>query len=131
MEKPAPIVVTVFGAGSFGTAMAVVAARNGHTVRILARDPAQVATINKDHRNPKRLSDFVLPDNITATTDAAEALRDTALMIHAIPVQKSPDFLGTKPRCPHGQERGTGGCEWPPARPAQCPTKPPNAPRAC
>ena len=27
MEKPAPIVVTVFGAGSFGTAMAVVAAK--------------------------------------------------------------------------------------------------------
>ena len=93
-----PSVVTVFGAGSFGTAMAVVAARRGHQVRILARDPAQVAAINAAHRNPKRLSDFVLPDNITATTDPVEALRATALMIHAIPVQKSPDFLGAQPR---------------------------------
>ena len=78
------IVVTVFGAGSFGTAMAVVAARNGHVVRILARDAAQVETINREHRNPKRLSDFILPDSITATTNAAEALKDTSLMIHAI-----------------------------------------------
>jgi glycerol-3-phosphate dehydrogenase len=87
-------VVTVLGAGSFGTAMAVVAARKGHTVRLLARDPAQVAAINAEHRNPKRLSDFTLSPNITATTDPAEALRGTSLVIHAIPVQKSPEFLG-------------------------------------
>ena len=102
MEKPAPIVVTVFGAGSFGTAMAVVAARNGHTVRILARDPAQVATINKDHRNPKRLSDFVLPDNITATTDAAvSTISVTAKICPARPRQNRPNGSSAIKKAPN------------------------------
>jgi len=94
----APSVITVFGAGSFGTAMAVVAARKGHAVRILARDPVQVESINKQHRNSKRLSDFVLPDNVTATTDPVEALKGTTLIIHAIPMQRSLDFLGAPKR---------------------------------
>ena len=44
--KPAPMRIAVLGAGEFGTAMAYVAATNGHDVTVYARDPAQVAHIN-------------------------------------------------------------------------------------
>ncbi len=60
--------VTVIGAGAFGTAMAVICARNGHPVKMYARDQAQCEAINRVHANPKYLSEFTLPDIITATS---------------------------------------------------------------
>lgn len=85
--------ICVLGAGAFGTAMAVEAARNGHDVVIYARDQAQVAHINEHHRNPKALQDFDLPANLRATADLAAALSDAAIVIHALPAQLTPRFL--------------------------------------
>ncbi|KAJ1457966.1 NAD-dependent glycerol-3-phosphate dehydrogenase [Pelagophyceae sp. CCMP2097] len=92
-EMHAPKEICVLGAGAFGTAMAWCAARNGHRVRWFARDAVQVKQINETHRNPKYLSEFELPDNIVATTDAAEALRGCDLVILALPAQKTPDWI--------------------------------------
>ena len=61
--------VTVIGAGAFGTAMAVLCARNGHPVKMYARDQAQCDSINTVHINSKYLSEFTLPDIITATSN--------------------------------------------------------------
>jgi lactate dehydrogenase-like 2-hydroxyacid dehydrogenase len=44
-ENPDPKVICVLGAGSFGTAMAFVAARRGNKVRIYARNQEQVKLI--------------------------------------------------------------------------------------
>ncbi len=59
--------VAVLGAGNFGTAMAQIAARSGHTVSLYSRDRAQVDAINTTHRNPRYFSDFILPESISAT----------------------------------------------------------------
>lgn len=83
----------VLGAGSFGTAMAVICARNGHDTVIYARDAAQVEAINTTHTNPRALQDFELPQTVTATTDFAAAVENAAVIIHALPAQKTPDFL--------------------------------------
>eukprot|EP00486_Rosalina_sp_Unknown_P013234 CAMPEP_0201593826 /NCGR_PEP_ID=MMETSP0190_2-20130828/191329_1 /ASSEMBLY_ACC=CAM_ASM_000263 /TAXON_ID=37353 /ORGANISM="Rosalina sp." /LENGTH=103 /DNA_ID=CAMNT_0048053199 /DNA_START=11 /DNA_END=319 /DNA_ORIENTATION=+ len=46
--------IVVFGGGSFGTALATIAARKGHKVIILVRDENQAKSINEENINPKR-----------------------------------------------------------------------------
>src|SRR5262249_36869176 len=75
--------VAVIGAGSWGTALAMVAAHNQHYVRLWAREPEIAREINRARRNPFYLSDFELPDNIHATTSVEEAMNgaDVALLV--------------------------------------------------
>lgn len=41
-EEAAAVRVAVLGAGAFGTALAAIAARNGHSVTLFCRNPEQV-----------------------------------------------------------------------------------------
>ena len=43
--------VTVIGAGNWGTALAIHAARAGHDVRIWSRNDEVVESINREHTN--------------------------------------------------------------------------------
>ena len=85
--------VAVFGSGSFGTAMATLVARNGHSVKILTRRPEVAEGINQKHRNPAHLTAFELLPNITASTDAEEVLRDVEFIVHCVPLQATESFL--------------------------------------
>lgn len=85
--------VVVCGGGSFGTAMADVLARNGYPVSILVRKPWVRDEINQEHRNPKYLSEYLLPSNLTATISPEEAFLDAKLCVHAIPVQATREFV--------------------------------------
>jgi glycerol-3-phosphate dehydrogenase (NAD+) len=85
--------VVVTGGGSFGTAMGNLLAQNGYPVSLLVRKAWVCDEINNEHRNPKYLSEYVLPDNLTATVDPVEAFRDAKLCVHAVPVQATRRFL--------------------------------------
>ncbi len=76
--------VSVLGAGSFGTCLAMLCGRE-HDVRIWARDPAIADAINRDHRNPSYLTNIELPAGVQATSDLAEALEGRELVICAVP----------------------------------------------
>ncbi|GAB5353283.1 hypothetical protein AAMO2058_000024000 [Amorphochlora amoebiformis] len=89
-----PVKIAVLGAGSYGTAMAYVATHNGHSVMVYARNQAVVDGINKNSVHPKRFSDIKLPKLITASSDIKEVLADAAIIIHAVPAQHTPGFLG-------------------------------------
>jgi len=86
------IPIAVLGAGSFGTCLAVLCARE-HDVTIWARDPELAESINRDHKNPRYLSDLELPSNVRATPDLSEALRDRELVICAVPSQFVRDVM--------------------------------------
>src|SRR5262245_57366143 len=79
-----PTPVAVLGAGSFGTCLAVLAARE-HDVTIWAREPAVSAAIRRDRRNPRYLSNVELPEGVRATSDLAEALDGREIVIIAVP----------------------------------------------
>jgi glycerol-3-phosphate dehydrogenase (NAD(P)+) len=79
-----PTPVAVLGAGSFGTCLAVLAARE-HDVTIWARDPAVAASIQSERRNPRYLASVELPENVRATADLSEALAGRELVICAVP----------------------------------------------
>ncbi|QJC51851.1 NAD(P)H-dependent glycerol-3-phosphate dehydrogenase [Paenibacillus albicereus] len=75
----------VLVAGSWGTALAAVLAANGHQVVMWTRNAAQAAEIRDLHVNSKYLPGAALPENLTATTDMAEALLGARLVLFAAP----------------------------------------------
>lgn len=83
----------VFGDGSYGLAMANVFADRGLEVVLLVRKESVAAEINGNRRHPTYLKDCVLNENITATANPKEALKDVTFIIHAMPVQHSRKFL--------------------------------------
>lgn len=85
--------VVVLGGGAFGTAMATHVARKGNEVVMLLRDNATSDFINQRHINPKYHSEFDLPENLKASTNAKEVLSDCQAIIHAVPVQSSRKAL--------------------------------------
>ena len=76
--------VAVVGAGSFGTCLAMLCARE-NDVLLWARDAEVVETINREHRNPRYLTEAVLPEALRATTDLEEALHGSEMVICAVP----------------------------------------------
>lgn len=77
--------VAVIGAGSWGTALALVLADNGHDVLMYGREANHVDEINTSHTNKTYLNDIPLPHAIRATTDLAEAVVDRPTIFLVVP----------------------------------------------
>lgn len=77
--------IAVIGAGSWGTALAIVLADNGFQVKLWSRRPEQVQEINERHTNQKYLPEVVLPPTIQASTSFAEVLEQTKYVVLVIP----------------------------------------------
>ena len=79
-----PIRVAVVGAGSWGTTVAALAARNAPTI-LWARRPELAAQITKEHRNGDYLADFPLPEELVATSSLEEAICDADVVVMGVP----------------------------------------------
>lgn len=77
--------VALIGSGSWGTAVAGLAAARAERVTMWAHSKQTAAGINGEHRNPRYLADYELPGNVVATTDLAQALDDADAIIFAVP----------------------------------------------
>jgi glycerol-3-phosphate dehydrogenase (NAD(P)+) len=77
--------VSVLGAGSWGTALAVHLGRVGHDVRLWARDRALVDDMRTRRANATYLPDIDFPDSVAVTHALGEALRGSELAVLAIP----------------------------------------------
>ena len=84
--------VAVIGAGSFGTCLAMLCARE-NSVRIWARSPEMAQAINRDHRNPRYLSEIEIPPGVVATADLGEALEGAEMVICAVPSHGLRDVM--------------------------------------
>jgi glycerol-3-phosphate dehydrogenase (NAD(P)+) len=76
--------IAVLGAGSWGTALALIAGRAGHSIHLWTRDPLVAASINLTRRNP-RMADHELPANVVATTEFQKAVSGAGLVVVASP----------------------------------------------
>jgi len=86
--------IAVIGGGSWGTALAIIAARNGHRVRLWSRNREVVASINRSHVNSVYLSSETLPESIFATSRFEAALDEAELVILAAPSHATRGLLG-------------------------------------
>jgi glycerol-3-phosphate dehydrogenase (NAD(P)+) len=77
--------VTVIGAGSWGSALAIHLARAGHAVRLWAYEPEVVSAVNQDHVNPIYLPGFDFPEKVVGYNDIAESLGHAQVVVMVVP----------------------------------------------
>jgi glycerol-3-phosphate dehydrogenase (NAD(P)+) len=77
--------VAVLGAGSWGTALAVLLARKGYSVKLYGRHRAAVDKLTAERENIKYLPGVKLPDGLLPTADIAASLRGAKLVVMAVP----------------------------------------------
>jgi glycerol-3-phosphate dehydrogenase (NAD(P)+) len=85
--------LAVIGAGSWGTALAIIAARAGHEVSIWSRNAAVVDSINHDHTNPCYLKETRIPDSVQATGDILQVAEMAELLILAAPSHATRELV--------------------------------------
>jgi len=76
--------VSVLGAGSWGTALATVAARRDHRVYLWGRRQEQVEHMFQTRKNPDYLRDYNLPQAIIPTCDMERAVQEADLIIAVV-----------------------------------------------
>ncbi|MBU9713459.1 NAD(P)H-dependent glycerol-3-phosphate dehydrogenase [Evansella tamaricis] len=86
--------VAVLGSGSWGTALSIVLADNGHDVRLWGRSQKQAEEINQHHYNNQYLTDVKLPSSIVAYTDLEASLHDADTILLVVPTKAMRDVLG-------------------------------------
>ena len=77
--------ITVLGAGAWGTALAIVLARNGHAVRLAVRRQSQLAALRDERENRSYLPGVQLPSEIILESIGAGCVRDAETLVTAIP----------------------------------------------
>ncbi|WP_367340886.1 NAD(P)H-dependent glycerol-3-phosphate dehydrogenase [Aminivibrio sp.] len=85
--------LTVFGGGSWGTALAASAAASGHSVCLWCRRSEQARAISATGKNPDYLRDIPLPAGVSATSGIEEAALFSHYWILALPTQTLREFL--------------------------------------
>jgi glycerol-3-phosphate dehydrogenase (NAD(P)+) len=77
--------VAVLGAGSWGTALASLLARNGHNTTVWGRNAEQVRSIHQRHENTRYLPGILLPETLKASTDLAATVAAADLILVVTP----------------------------------------------
>jgi glycerol-3-phosphate dehydrogenase (NAD(P)+) len=85
--------VTVLGAGSWGTALAIHMARRGYDTTLWARSSDHVVAMKRDRKNERYLKDAKFPDKLQPSEDLREAMIAPDLVICAIPSHAMRDAM--------------------------------------
>ena len=110
--------IAILGTGGWGTALAVLWARNGGDILLWGHTPERVARISRSRENPEYLPSTQLPENIRLTSALNEcvaadlivfvtpsvALREVATQLRPVLTNESTLLLS----CTKGIEHGTG-----------------------
>ncbi|MBB1582850.1 MULTISPECIES: NAD(P)H-dependent glycerol-3-phosphate dehydrogenase [Serratia] len=85
--------MTVIGAGSYGTALAITLARNGHSVVLWGHNPEQIQKMQRDRCNQAFLPDVTFPDTLLLEADLARALAASRDVLVVVPSHVFGDVL--------------------------------------
>jgi glycerol-3-phosphate dehydrogenase (NAD(P)+) len=85
--------ITVLGAGSYGTALAICLARNGHNTLLWGRNADDIAAMTRDRINHRYLPEIVLPEQLAVTTDLAAAVQASQNILVVVPSHAFADTL--------------------------------------
>ena len=77
--------IGVIGAGSWGTALAIVLAKNGHQVTVWSIIEDEITMLKEKHEHVDKLPGVKLPDSMEFTTDLEQAVRTSDMLVLAVP----------------------------------------------
>ncbi len=84
--------VSVIGAGAWGTALAIQAAK-AYPVKLWARDSGHISGMKKARSNPKYLGDFTFPDHLELTASLDEAVLTSDVVISSVPTSAFAEII--------------------------------------
>ncbi|WP_342754484.1 NAD(P)H-dependent glycerol-3-phosphate dehydrogenase [Pantoea sp. MBD-2R] len=85
--------MSVIGAGSYGTALAITLARNGHDVVLWGHNPQHLAQLQADRCNAAFLPDVPFPDSLNLEQDLATAIAASRDLLVVVPSHVFGDVL--------------------------------------
>ena len=96
--------VGIMGAGSWGTALALLLHKNGHQVTVWSISEEEVEMLSTKREHESKLPGVRIPDDMEFTSDLAKAVKDKDFIVMAVP---SPFTRSTaksmSPYIPEGQ----------------------------
>ena len=84
--------IAVFGAGAFGTALAVALARDGRAIGLWSRDPLHAAAMAAARMNMRRLPLVDLPNSVSVSAEIG-AFSGASVVLLAMPMQQLHGFV--------------------------------------
>lgn len=88
--------VSLLGAGSWGTALAIILANNGHDVTLWSALESEINMLQTNREHMERLPGVKLPDNIKVISDLKEACTDKDIIVFSV---ASPYVRSTAKMC--------------------------------
>jgi glycerol-3-phosphate dehydrogenase (NAD(P)+) len=77
--------VSILGAGSWGTALALLLYKNGHEIIVWSAIEAEIKMLNTEHEHKEKLPGVKLPEDMRFTTNLEEAVKGRDLLVLAVP----------------------------------------------
>lgn len=110
--------VTILGAGSYGTALAIALSRNGYPTYLWGHNPTACAQMAQERQNARFLPDISFPEVLRVESDLKSAVEKSKDLLIVVPshvfgevIQQIKPFLHNRHRiiwATKGLERGTG-----------------------
>lgn len=85
--------ISVIGAGSYGSALAICFARNGHPTVLWGRDQAQMQAMASSRSNEKYLPGSKFPESLIIEPDFASAVKASDIVLVVVPSHVFGDML--------------------------------------
>lgn len=85
--------IAVIGAGSYGTALAILLARNGHKTILWGHDKNEMDLLQKERQNSKFLSGVEFPDGLAIESDLQKAVSNSPILLIVVPSHAFGEIL--------------------------------------
>lgn len=85
--------ITILGAGSWGTALAILLAKNGHNVLLWGRNKEKIKAMQSAGNNTFFLPDIPFPEKITLSSDLQQAVSQNDELLLVVPSHAFRDTL--------------------------------------
>lgn len=79
--------ITIIGAGSWGSSLAVLLSNNKHDITVWSCFPDEVKSLSEDREHKDKLPGIRIPNNVSFTGDINAALRGAEFVVFVVPSQ--------------------------------------------